>query len=134
MPDAPAPPPTPPDALHRAHALSAHAAARGFDWPEASAVRRKVDEELAELDAAVAAGDHDHALSELGDVLFTLVNLARHLGGTGAEALARTNAKFERRFQAVAALLERASEGGDDAPAPEALEAAWDAAKAEERC
>ncbi|HUK03415.1 MAG TPA: nucleoside triphosphate pyrophosphohydrolase [Steroidobacteraceae bacterium] len=82
-------------ALARAAKLGQRAARVGFDWPDAKAVREKITEELAELDAAQASA----ALTEeLGDLLFTLVNFARHTQIDAEGALRAANAKFERRF------------------------------------
>jgi ATP diphosphatase len=87
-------------ALSRAAKLSRRAARVGFDWPDVAGVRAKVDEELGEVDAAVAAGGADTA-AELGDLLFAVVNLSRHLGVEPEEALRAANSKFERRFAAM---------------------------------
>jgi nucleoside triphosphate diphosphatase len=84
-------------ALTRALKLSRRAARVGFDWPDAAAVRDKVREELAEVDAAVAAGG-DEAAEEIGDLLFAIANWSRHLGIEPEEALRAANTKFERRF------------------------------------
>jgi tetrapyrrole methylase family protein/MazG family protein/ATP diphosphatase len=73
----------------------------GFDWPDAQGSRDKVTEELGELDAAVAGGDKARVKDELGDVLFALVNFARHQGISAEEALQATNDKFRRRFDYV---------------------------------
>ena len=91
-------------ALTRAAKLSRRAARVGFDWPDAAAVRDKVREELAEADAAVAAGG-DAVAEELGDLLFAIANWSRHLGIEPEQALRAANSKFERRF----ALMERAA-------------------------
>ncbi|MEZ4391857.1 MAG: nucleoside triphosphate pyrophosphohydrolase [Polyangiales bacterium] len=73
----------------------------GFDWPDARGPREKVNEELAELDEACARGDLDAARDELGDVLFSVVNLARKLGVDPEDALTRTNRRFADRFRGV---------------------------------
>jgi ATP diphosphatase len=83
-------------ALLRAAKLGRRAARVGFDWPDASAVRAKVVEELGELDAASDAGEREE---ELGDLLFAVVNLSRHLQLDAEQALRRANDKFERRFE-----------------------------------
>ena len=83
-------------ALTRAAKLSRRAARVGFDWPDARGVRAKVAEELAELDAAPGS---EAATEELGDLLFAVVNLSRHLGIDAEAALRAANAKFERRFR-----------------------------------
>jgi len=85
-------------ALERAAKLQRRAARVGFDWPDVSGPRVKIDEELAELDAET---DHDRKLDELGDLLFAVVNLARHLNVEPEAALRQANRKFERRFRAI---------------------------------
>jgi ATP diphosphatase len=85
-------------ALERAAKLQRRAARVGFDWPDSSGPRAKIDEELAELDAET---DHHRMLDELGDLLFAVVNLARHLNIEPEAALREANAKFERRFRAI---------------------------------
>jgi ATP diphosphatase len=85
-------------ALERAAKLQRRAARVGFDWPDPSGPRAKIDEELAELDAET---DHDRKLEEFGDLLFAVVNLARHLNIEPETALREANRKFERRFRAI---------------------------------
>jgi len=85
-------------ALERAAKLQRRAARVGFDWPDKSGPRAKIDEELAELDAE---SDHQRILEELGDLLFAVVNLARHLNVEPEAALREANAKFERRFREI---------------------------------
>ena len=85
-------------ALERAAKLQRRAARIGFDWPDNSGPRAKIDEELAELDAE---SDHARMLEELGDLLFAVVNLARHLNIEPEAALREANAKFEQRFRAI---------------------------------
>jgi ATP diphosphatase len=85
-------------ALERAAKLQRRAARVGFDWPDVSGPRAKIDEELAELDAET---EHDRKLDELGDLLFAVVNLARHLNIEPEAALREANRKFERRFRAI---------------------------------
>ena len=85
-------------ALDRAAKLQRRAARTGFDWPNASGPRAKIDEELQELDAEV---DLDRRTEELGDLLFAVVNLARHLNIDPEEALRKANKKFEMRFRAI---------------------------------
>ncbi len=89
-------------ALVRAAKLGRRAARVGFDWPDAAGSRAKVSEELAELDAALAVhgGKADaHAADELGDLLFAIVNLSRHLSIDAEAALRAASGKFERRFR-----------------------------------
>ena len=85
-------------ALERAAKLQRRAARTGFDWPDATGPRAKIDEELVELDAET---DHHRKLDELGDLLFAVVNLARHLNIEPEAALREANAKFEKRFRAI---------------------------------
>ena len=85
-------------ALERAAKLQRRAARVGFDWPDASGPRAKIDEELAELNAET---DHHRMLDELGDLLFAVVNLSRHLNIEPEAALREANAKFEQRFRAI---------------------------------
>lgn len=126
-------------ALTRAHKLSTRAAAYGFDWPDAVQVLAKVREEVDEveeaMDHAMAAG-HSEAgrekiREELGDLLFSVANLARHLGIDSEYSLREGNTKFERRFTAMAAIL---SEQGKTLESSDlaAMEAAWQAVKRRE--
>src|SRR5574338_319902 len=108
-------------ALERAAKLQRRAARVGFDWPDASGPRAKIDEELAELDAET---DHQRMLEELGDLLFAVVNLARHLNIEPEAALREANRKFEQRFRAI-----EQAPGFDDMPLEE-KERLWVAAKA----
>jgi ATP diphosphatase len=85
-------------ALERAMKLQRRAARTGFDWPDTAGPRAKVDEELAELDAETEQPAREE---ELGDLLFAVVNLARHLNVEPEEALRKANRKFERRFRAI---------------------------------
>ena len=93
-------------ALSRADKLSRGAAAVGFAWASLDDVVAKVDEELGEVRAAVADGEPTAVADEIGDLLFTVANLARHLGVDPEEALSAANRKFERRFRGVESLLE----------------------------
>ncbi len=85
-------------ALERAAKLQRRAARTGFDWPDPGGARAKIDEELAELDAEL---DQPRLQEELGDLLFAVVNLARHLNIAPEAALRDANRKFERRFRAI---------------------------------
>src|SRR5437588_3807394 len=85
-------------ALERAAKLQRRAARVGFDWPDISGPRAKIEEELAELDAET---EHERKLDELGELLFAVVNLARHLNVEPEAALREANRKFERRFRAI---------------------------------
>ncbi|WP_375390419.1 nucleoside triphosphate pyrophosphohydrolase [uncultured Sphingomonas sp.] len=86
-------------ALQRAEKLQRRAARIGFDWPDASGPRAKIDEELQE----VAGAPEDAVQEEIGDLLFAVVNWARHLGVDAETALRDASAKFERRFRAMEA-------------------------------
>ena len=117
-------------ALARAAKLGRRAARVGFDWPDRAGPRAKIDEELGELSEAIAGGNAAEVAAELGDVLFAVVNLARHLGVDPEDALRGTNRRFEQRFRRVEALL--AAEGTPLATAGlERLDAAWENAKRE---
>ena len=85
-------------ALERAAKLQRRAARTGFDWPDASGPRAKIDEELAELEAET---EHQPMFEEMGDLLFAVVNLARKLNIEPEAALREANSKFERRFRAI---------------------------------
>ena len=85
-------------ALDRASKLQRRAARTGFDWPDPSGPRAKIDEELAELERE---SDPERQAEELGDLLFAVVNLARHLKIDPEEALRKANLKFERRFREI---------------------------------
>ena len=87
-------------ALARAAKLGKRAGRVGFDWPDATGVRAKIEEELREIDA-VPVGDVERRSEELGDLLFAAANWARHLGVDPEESLRLANAKFERRFRAM---------------------------------
>ena len=117
-------------ALTRARKLGSRAAQAGFDWPDATGPRAKVSEELAELDRATGSGDAGAREAELGDLLFSVVNLARHLDVDPETALRRANERFVRRYRHV----ERALAGLDEhasGASPELLDRLWAAAKAE---
>ncbi|HXS17682.1 MAG TPA: MazG family protein, partial [Polyangiaceae bacterium] len=88
-------------ALVGARRLSERAASVGFDWDDAQGSREKVSEELDELDEAARSGNKREIEHELGDVLFALVNFARHLGVDPEQALAKTSLRFRTRFNHV---------------------------------
>jgi len=115
-------------ALHRARRVSEKAAGVGFDWNDPAGVLEKVAEEVGELREAVAAGDAAHAEEELGDVLFALVNLGRHLGLDPEAALHRTTEKFLSRFAQVEEALAARGRHPSEATVDE-MEALWQAAK-----
>jgi MazG family protein len=120
-------------ALTRAAKLQRRAARVGFDWPSAEPVWDKVLEELEELRDAERVAGAAEIHEEFGDVLFALVNLARHHGVDAESALRGANAKFERRFRAVESRA--ATPGhGTRASSLDELDALWDAVKREEGC
>jgi MazG family protein len=114
--------------LSRAVKLGRRAAAVGFEWPDLPPVRAKVGEELAELDEAIVGGDRERIAAEMGDVLFALANLCRHLDVDPEACLRRANRSFERRFAHIEKRV--AEQGGDWARFDlAALDAFWDEAK-----
>ena len=118
-------------ALMEASKLGSKAASVGFDWKEAAPVFDKLQEELDELRQAMASGEKKAQEEELGDVLFTVVNLARKLGVQSEFALRASNTKFRRRFASMESSVSEAppiTELG-----AEKLETLWNRAKAEER-
>jgi tetrapyrrole methylase family protein/MazG family protein len=119
-------------ALQKAQKLQRKAAKAGFDWDDISPVLDKVSEEIAELRAELAAGNREAAGAELGDILFALVNVARHLKTDAEGALRATNAKFERRFRYVEECFSRTAEVMTEASL-EQMDRYWDEAKAFER-
>jgi nucleoside triphosphate diphosphatase len=114
-------------ALMRAAKLGRRAGRVGFDWPDAAGVRAKITEELAEADAALAAGD-GAAAEELGDLLFAIVNWARHLEIDAETALRAANDKFERRFRCMERLA-RARGLSLERLSAEEWDGLWQAAK-----
>jgi len=124
--------PTALPALTRALKLQQKASKVGFDWNDPKAVLAKIREEADEIEAALAESDRDAAAGEIGDLIFALVNLARHLDIDPDAALRSTNAKFERRFAAIEAALSRRGKTPGEATLAE-MDALWDEAKAAER-
>lgn len=116
-------------ALAEAAKLGSKAAKAGFDWPDISGLMDKLREETVELEAEVATGAHDRAAQELGDLLFTAVNLARHLKIDPELALRDTNARFRGRFRA----MEVESELPLEELPPQELERLWASAKQRSR-
>ena len=115
-------------ALKRAQKLQKRAASVGFDWPNVEPVFDKLNEEIMELQAAIADKDQAAIEEEIGDVLFTCVNLARHLSVDSEEALRHCNQKFERRFADVENQVVRAGKAMQECNSSE-LEAFWQQAK-----
>jgi ATP diphosphatase len=119
-------------ALTRALKLQQKAGKVGFDWNDPMAVLAKIREEADEIEAAMRAGDRKEAGSETGDLLFAVVNLARHLDSDPEAVLRATNQKFERRF----ASIERSLKAQDKTPSESTLaemDALWNEAKAAEK-
>jgi nucleoside triphosphate diphosphatase len=119
-------------ALVRALKLQVKASKVGFDWNDPLAVLAKIREEADEIEAAINAGERDRVAGEVGDLMFAVVNLARHLDADPECALRATNMKFERRFAAIEAALAAQGKSPNDATLVE-MDALWDAAKAAEQ-
>ncbi len=117
-------------ALTRALKLQAKAGKVGFDWNDPRAVLRKIREETDEIEAALD-GDVAHAATEVGDLLFAAVNLARHLRADPEAVLRQTNQKFERRFASIEHALAARGKKPQDATLAE-MDALWDEAKERE--
>ena len=121
-------------ALTRALKLQAKASKVGFDWNDPRAVLRKIREEADEIEAELDRAERDDAATaaEVGDLLFAVVNLARHLRADPEAVLRQTNRKFERRFAAIERALAAQGKTPFEATLAE-MEALWNEAKAEER-
>jgi len=118
-------------ALTRAFELQKKAGSVGFDWREAGPVVDKIREETGEIEAALASGDKNKIGEEIGDLIFTAINLARVSGIDAEAALRATNAKFERRFGHVEAAI--AARGGTlEETSLEEMDALWTEAKVAE--
>lgn len=120
-------------ALNRAQRIGEKVQRVGFDWPDARGSREKVTEELGELDQAIASGDAAAIEEEMGDVLFALVNLSRHVKVDAEGALRRTIDKFTKRFDHVEARVKEkhGGWGGHRENLPlEVLDRYWEEAKA----
>jgi MazG family protein len=115
-------------ALMRAQKLQKKAARVGFDWPDAAPVFAKIREEADELEQAVASGERSAVEDEIGDLLFSVVNLARKLGVESEAALAAANEKFTRRFHAVEARLTADGKTLGEASLEE-MDAVWEEVK-----
>jgi ATP diphosphatase len=124
--------PTAIPATMRALKLQQKAATVGFDWNDPRAVIAKLKEEIAEIEVEISADDAGRIEDEVGDLMFAVVNLARHLKVDPDQALRRTNAKFTRRFGAIETAL--AADGRKPADASlDEMEALWQAAKSSEQ-
>ncbi|HEY3891469.1 MAG TPA: nucleoside triphosphate pyrophosphohydrolase, partial [Bradyrhizobium sp.] len=118
-------------ALTQAMELQRKASSVGFDWNDPRAVLHKIREEADEIEAALDRGNADELAAETGDLLFALVNLARHVGANPDQALRGTNAKFERRFGYIEQRLSAQGRSLLDASLGE-MDALWNEAKREE--
>ena len=119
-------------ALTRALKLQDKAGKVGFDWNDPLAVLSKIREECDEIEAEIASGDRDKAAAEVGDLLFAVVNLARHLDADPEATLRAANQKFSRRFASIEQALAAEGKRPQDSTLAE-MDALWDAAKAAER-
>ncbi len=118
-------------ALARAMELQRKASQVGFDWNDPRAVLHKIREEADEIETALDRGDAEALAEETGDLLFALVNLARHVGTDPEHALRGTNAKFERRFSYIERALAAQGRSLEDATLAE-MDALWNGAKGKE--
>lgn len=119
-------------ALQRAQKIGEKAARVGFDWPDAQSVVAKIEEELAELKEAMASGNRAHVRAEMGDLLFSVTQLARFVDHSAEDALRETIDRFSRRFTYVEDRLREQGRTAD-AAGMEALEALWQEAKQAEK-
>lgn len=120
------------DALGRAHALQTRAAQIGFDWPDAGGAWAKIQEELEEVSSALADGSASQVREELGDLLFSVVNLSRLLSVHPTEALSEASRKFERRFRSMEGEAARSGLALEERSLEE-LDALWERAKTAEK-
>ncbi|MGZ5442943.1 MAG: nucleoside triphosphate pyrophosphohydrolase [Thermoanaerobaculia bacterium] len=114
-------------ALLKASRLTEKASRVGFDWRRTEDVFDKLDEEIAELREAVASGDPSHVHEEIGDLLFTIANIARKVNVNPEEALQSTNRKFMRRFESMESRVETF-----EGMSLEEMDQLWDEAKKDE--
>ena len=119
-------------ALLRAFKLQKRAARVGFDWPDVGHVIDKIAEEAAEVIEARDTLSHDEVTEEVGDLLFVMANLARHLNVNPEDALRAANAKFTRRFEGIEDALAARGKTPADSDLEE-MDALWDAVKAQEK-
>lgn len=115
-------------AMQRAHKLQQRAAGVGFDWPDIAAVLDKVQEELGELREAIDSGVREEVEAELGDLLFSIVNVARHLRVDAETALRGCNRRFVERFNYIEDRLQSQNRSPQDADSDE-LNRLWEEAK-----
>ena len=119
-------------ALTRALKLQDKAGRVGFDWNDPRAVLAKIREEADEIEAELDGADKAKTAAEVGDLLFAVVNLARHLGADPEDILRDTNRKFERRFGSIERALAARGKTPKDASLAE-MDALWDEAKEKEK-
>jgi tetrapyrrole methylase family protein/MazG family protein len=115
-------------ALARAQSISRRAAHLGFEWPNIEQVWQKVEEEMREFKEASASGDKRRSGEELGDLLFTMVNIARFLDVEAEEVLAQTIDRFTRRFRHIETKLQEANKSFDQSSLEE-MDRFWEEAK-----
>jgi ATP diphosphatase len=118
--------------MTRALKLTRRAATVGFDWTDPKDVLAKLTEEAAELIVEIDAGDDERMVEEYGDLLFVMANLARHLKVDPEAAIRHANAKFERRFQGIEAILKADGRTPEQSTLVE-MDALWDRIKATEK-
>jgi len=118
-------------ALLKASRLTEKAARVGFDWRRTEDVFAKLDEETGELREAIDSGDESKIKDELGDLLFTIANIARKLNVNAEEALQSSNRKFRRRFESMESAVRGRGQNLDQLTL-EQMDALWDEAKAAE--
>ncbi|PCJ20908.1 MAG: nucleoside triphosphate pyrophosphohydrolase [Gammaproteobacteria bacterium] len=118
-------------ALSRAQKLQKRAANVGFDWPSITPALAKISEETEELKQALSNNDPDNALEEVGDLMFSCVNVVRHLNADSEQLLRRANDKFEQRFRKVEQLLDKEGVQWQDSDL-EHLDQLWELAKQRE--
>ena len=118
--------------LHRAYQMQKLAARVGFDWSDISGVFKKLAEEIGELQEAIAAKNRKHVVEEIGDLLFSVVNVARFAKVDPAYALELTNAKFIRRFRAVEDEIVASGRRMKDCTLAE-MDAIWDKIRAADK-
>ena len=111
--------------------LTEKAARVGFDWRRTEDVFEKLEEEIGEVHEAIASGEEKKVHDEIGDLLFTIANIARKLGVNAEEALQSTNRKFTRRFETMEARVREEGKNLDQLTL-EQMDALWDAAKSAE--
>ena len=116
----------------QAQRLQEKASYAGFDWKHSSDVWEKINEEIEELKKAEIDGNINHIEEELGDAIFSLVNLARFLNISAENALRLTNNKFKKRFKFIEKSLEREGKNLEETVLDE-LDKYWNKAKGEER-